>query len=858
VTLKASGPYKSWACGLVVICSLAFLTSCQVLSGSNGTRTLGLSSEALNFGTVAIGGNKALQDSLTNSTAAALTIYAIQSTNASFTVSSITLPLVIAAGQSVPFTVQFQPTASGDPSATVSFEGANGQTYAALQVQGDGVTPGQLAINPGSVNFGSVMIGGTQSSSVVVSNSGATDVTVTQATLSGTGFIMNNLVLPLTLAPGSTTSITITFAPPASGAYSGSVSFGVSSSQGNSKRERQFSTSNQQSFDSQATVPLSGSGITQGVLSPNFSSLSFGSIQAGTSANLSETLANSGGSPVTLSQASLTGSGFSISGPALPITLNANQSTSFTVTFNPAASGSANGTLSFTSNASDSTLNIPLSGSGLTAGSLTANPSSFSFGSVQVGTSNSLSGTLTNSGGSSLTISAVSASGSGFSISGLSLPLSLNAGQSTSFIVNFNPAAAGAATGTLTITSNGSNSTLSIPLSGTGVPTGSLSPSPTSIALGSVQIGTSSSQSETLTNNGGTSVTISTASISGTGLSLVGLSLPVTLSAGQSTSFTVTFAPTATGAVSGSVSVTSNASNSSLSIPVSATGASQGTLSSNPSSLALGSVAVGNNASLSETVTNTGGSSVTISQANVSGAGFAISGLALPTTLSPNQSVTFATTFAPTSSGSTSGTLTIVSNASNSNLSIALSGTGTAIAQLSLSQTSLSFGAIADGSSSSLSANLSATGASVTVSSVTSSSSEFALSGITLPVTIPAGQSVSFTVIFTPNTPGSASGTLMFTSSASNSPAVQSLSGSGQPWVGISWSPSSGAVRYNVYRKLSTDQNYTQISNGDTATAYTDNNVTTGAAYDYVVTAVNAEDQESGHSTMAQAVVPNN
>ena len=103
------------------------------------------------------------------------------------------------------------------------------------------------------------------------------------------------------------------------------------------------------------------------------------------------------------------------------MTLNAGQSTSFTVLFSPAG-GAASGSVGVTSTGSDSNLTIPLSGTGATQGALTANPASLAFGSVQVGSSTSLSETLTNTGGSSLTISAASASGTGFSLSGLTLP----------------------------------------------------------------------------------------------------------------------------------------------------------------------------------------------------------------------------------------------------------------------------------------------------------------------------------------------------------------------------------------------------------------------------------------------------
>jgi Abnormal spindle-like microcephaly-assoc'd, ASPM-SPD-2-Hydin len=172
----------------------------------------------------------------------------------------------------------------------------------------------------------------------------------------------------------------------------------------------------------------------------------------------------------------------------------------------------------------------------------------------------------------------------------------------------------------------------------------------------------------------------------------------------------------------------------------------------------------------------------------------------------------------------------------------------------------LSFGKVTVGSSSALNASLNATIASVTVSSASSSSSEFVLSGISFPATIAAGQSEPITVTFTPNAQGTATATLTFMSDASNGPTVLSLTGSGKAppphWADLTWDAASGAVSYNVYRKLLTDESYTQINSGDPTAAYTDNNVTAGATYDYVVTALNAENQESGYSNVAQVTIP--
>jgi len=100
------------------------------------------------------------------------------------------------------------------------------------------------------------------------------------------------------------------------------------------------------------------------------------------------------------------------------------------------------------------------------------------------------------------------------------------------------------------------------------------------------------------------------------------------------------------------------------------------TLTPSPSSLNFGNVQIGNGQQLAETATNAGEVNISISQATVAGTGFSITPWA-PVVLTPGQHYTFTVTFAPPSTGNDSGNVAIVSNASNPNLSIPLSGTGT-------------------------------------------------------------------------------------------------------------------------------------------------------------------------------------
>jgi Abnormal spindle-like microcephaly-assoc'd, ASPM-SPD-2-Hydin len=237
-----------------------------------------------------------------------------------------------------------------------------------------------------------------------------------------------------------------------------------------------------------------------------------------------------------------------------------------------------------------------------------------------------------------------------------------------------------------------------------------------------------------------------------------------------------------------------------------------------------------------------------------------------PLVLTPGQQYTFTVTFAPPSTGNESGNVSIVSNASDPNLSIPLSGTGTSApqGQLAVSPTTMAFGNVIVGTNAQLTGTLIATGASVTVTSDTLNGAAFALSGLpSYPIVIPAGQYVQFTVTFTPPGTGGASGTLSFFSNASNSPAVESLTGTGTPppqhSVNLSWtaSTSQNVIGYNIYRGVTSSGPYSKINSVlNASTLYSDTTVADGQTYYYVTTSVNSTNEESPYSNQTTAVIP--
>src|SRR5712692_11564089 len=99
----------------------------------------------------------------------------------------------------------------------------------------------------------------------------------------------------------------------------------------------------------------------------------------------------------------------------------------------------------------------------------------------------------------------------------------------------------------------------------------SLTLSPATLDFGSVSVGSSQNQTGTL-GAGSSDITVSSADWNGQGYSLSGIAFPVTVAAGQSRSFIVTFAPQITGRSSGSISFFSDASNSPITEALMGTG----------------------------------------------------------------------------------------------------------------------------------------------------------------------------------------------------------------------------------------------------------------------------------------------
>ncbi len=259
------------------------------------------------------------------------------------------LPTLVVWARSGPPPVAAAQPPNSSPPAT-SLPESEGSHSKPAKINSDSQVMGpKIQVSPPSVDFGNVQVGTKSSQPITITNVGNTSLKISQASVTGSGFGMNGLPLPLTLNPGSHKTFNATFAPEVTGYAKGFISI-VSNGQG-----------------SPLIVPLTGTGTTGFtlLLSLNPTSTNFGNVVINTRSTLPVEMINTGTGSVTVTQSILTGATFSISGLLLPLTIPSGKNSSFNVTFAPTATGVFKGNVSIISTATNSPANEPLSGTGV-------------------------------------------------------------------------------------------------------------------------------------------------------------------------------------------------------------------------------------------------------------------------------------------------------------------------------------------------------------------------------------------------------------------------------------------------------------------------------------------------------------
>lgn len=263
------------------------------------------------------------------------------------------------------------------------------------------------------------------------------------------------------VAAGGSCTITLAFAPEASGIVNGNVV---------------LTDNNRNTAGSSQAIPLSGTGVVGAVaqISVNPASLTFGAAAIGTqSATQTVTVTNTGAAPLNISSLRVEGpdaADFTLVSNTCTRVLAVNASCAISVSFTPTATGIRTAALMLVSNLANSP-QIALTGTG---GSPKAvlNASVLAFDNQPVSTlSAARTITISNTGSGVLNISAVALTATNpndFRVISNGCGSSVAAGASCSITVGFLPTGLGLRSAMLDVTTNAPGTTQSVSLSGKG------------------------------------------------------------------------------------------------------------------------------------------------------------------------------------------------------------------------------------------------------------------------------------------------------------------------------------------------------------------------------------------------------
>ncbi len=540
--------------------SIAFVNN----TGTNEVISVTGTGNNANTAIIALSGDLAFGDQpLATTTTKTLTIS--NSGNSDLSISGIampysdiyvnaTYPITVGAGSSETVNVTFEPynVQSYDGNITVSSNATGGTSSIAYTATGIAITQ-TLELSMTSTDFGNVAVGNSSTKTLTLTNTGNTAFYIGDL-YTPYGFYVNGNTyywIERNLSPGASINLNIDFTPISQSFYNGYIEV-----YGN------FS-------GSYTTLTVSGTGVAPTrVIDVAISNTDFGIVEAGYTSTQTLTINNTGNAPLNITGYTISDPDFSADFTGL---IPAGGSHDVNITFAPNEVKTYSGvTIEVLSDATAIT-NKSVTVGGIGDGSEITLSGTLDFGTVTIGSPATATLTIANPTNYDFAISSLVMPNAAFThdLDFSSGDITITKVSPVTATITFTPTAADFYSGDISVTGNFNAGTNTISVSGTGA--GSKIELAGDLAFGNIPDGETAIKTFTISNTGTADLTVSGITLPDAVFSS-DVVTPFVISSGTGKEVTLTFVPGAISDYSGTIGITSDATEGTGSIDVSAAG----------------------------------------------------------------------------------------------------------------------------------------------------------------------------------------------------------------------------------------------------------------------------------------------
>jgi len=467
-------------------------------------------------------------------------------------------PFTIAPGGKRHMVINFQPTSTGDKSASLSITCNDpDEAIYLLNLSGKGIGEPDISVDPSSYNYGSVNVNDSKDKTFVIKNTGTVNLQVSSVSIKGTHVSQFSILSgggSFTLAPNATRDLKVRFKPTSESDKSAYIEI----------------RSNDPNEDPK-NVNIYGKGVKyEPDITADPGSYNFGSVKVGETKDKTFQIKNVGNANLSVYSTTMTGSDddefYIISGGG-SYTLTPGSTRNLKIQFKPDSPGSKNAKVRLNNNDPDENpFYIDLSGLGVGEPDISVDPSSYNYGSVNVNSSKDQDFTVKNKGTAYLNVSSVSIKGthaSHFSIisGGGSFSLAPNATRTVK--VRFKPTSESDKNAYIEFRSNDPDEDpRNVNIYGKGIRyEPDITSDPGSYDFGTVKVGESDEKTFQIKNVGNANLYVYSTTITGTDHDEFNIQSgggSYTLTPGATRNLKIQFKPDSPGSKTAKVQITSN------------------------------------------------------------------------------------------------------------------------------------------------------------------------------------------------------------------------------------------------------------------------------------------------------------